>query len=67
MPIKCCEKCVPPKREPGCHDSCEQYLEEKAEHERRKEEIDRKKRVGNDIYNRRADRVAKALRSHGRK
>lgn len=67
MFIKCCRDCVAPKRYPGCHGNCQEYLDEKAEHERRKEEIDRKKKISNDIYNRRADRVAKALRSHGRK
>ena len=27
--IKCCYKCVPPKRHPGCHAKCEEYLAEK--------------------------------------
>lgn len=33
MPIKCCKDCVPPKRHPGCHSQCPDYLREKAEHE----------------------------------
>lgn len=27
--IYCCKGCVPPKRYPGCHDRCPEYLEEK--------------------------------------
>lgn len=27
--IKCCIKCVAPKRHPGCHGTCEEYLKEK--------------------------------------
>ena len=37
MAITCCKNCVPPKRHPGCHGTCEQYLKEKAEYERQKE------------------------------
>ena len=37
MGIKCCKDCVPPKRHVGCHAKCEQYLKEKAEHEKMKE------------------------------
>ena len=37
MSIKCCKDCVPPTRYPGCHDKCNKYLKEKAEHEKRKE------------------------------
>ena len=33
MPIKCCKDCVPPKRHPGCHSQCPDYLREKAEYE----------------------------------
>lgn len=28
--IQCCRYCVAPKRHPGCHDTCKEYLEEKA-------------------------------------
>ena len=34
--IKCCYKCIPPKRHIGCHASCEEYIEEKALHEKYK-------------------------------
>ncbi|MEE1302461.1 MAG: hypothetical protein UHD64_06725 [Bacteroidales bacterium] len=29
--MKCCKDCVPPKRHPGCHDTCEEYAKEKEE------------------------------------
>lgn len=37
--IKCCYKCVPPKRHLGCHETCEEYLKEKEEWNKKKEEI----------------------------
>lgn len=27
--ITCCMECKPPKRHPGCHGSCEQYIAER--------------------------------------
>ena len=35
--IKCCHKCVAPKRHPGCHDTCQEYKNEKAKFEAIKE------------------------------
>ena len=32
--ITCCKDCVAPKRRPGCHGSCPEYIVEKAEHDR---------------------------------
>lgn len=28
MAVKCCKDCVPPKRHPGCHDHCPDYIAE---------------------------------------
>lgn len=36
MAIRCCKDCTPPKRYPGCHAKCEQYLKEKEEYEKQK-------------------------------
>jgi hypothetical protein len=41
--IKCCKDCVAPKRHLGCHDTCEDYKKEKAEHDKSKQN-ERKKR-----------------------
>lgn len=35
--IECCKHCVPPKRYPGCHSKCEEYLRERAEWDAMKE------------------------------
>lgn len=35
--IKCCYKCVEPKRHIGCHSTCEDYIKEKAEYEIKKQ------------------------------
>ena len=39
MAIKCCKNCVPPTRYPGCHGTCQRYLEEKAQWEKDKVKI----------------------------
>lgn len=61
--IKCCRYCVAPKRYPGCHGSCAEYLAEKAEYDRLKGEYDRKRAVECGIFCQRADRVDKAMRN----
>lgn len=33
----CCKDCTPPKRNPGCHSKCEEYLKQKADWEAAKE------------------------------
>ena len=45
MAIHSCKDCVAPKRHPGCHDRCPEYLAEKEQYEKRKAEIDRQKRI----------------------
>ena len=41
--VRVCKGCVSPKRYPGCHDHCPEYLAERAEYDRLKE-ADYKKR-----------------------
>lgn len=64
--IKCCQYCVAPKRHPGCHGTCPEYLKEKAEHEERKASDYKQRKVKGDIYCQRSERVTKAIRKHGR-
>ena len=40
--IICCKNCVAPKRHPGCHGHCPEYLSEKTEYEAQKAEIDKR-------------------------
>ena len=41
MRITCCNNCVAPKRYPGCHGTCPEYLEQRAKYDEVKE-IERK-------------------------
>lgn len=34
--ITCCKGCVPPKRHIGCHQYCEEYIEQKVKLEKEK-------------------------------
>ena len=43
--IKSCNGCVAPKRHPGCHDHCPEYLQEKAEYRIRKDAADKQKAI----------------------
>lgn len=62
MAIYCCNGCVAPKRYPGCHSHCPEYLVERAEHDRRKAIYDKEKRLDIDIYTSRDARVYKAMK-----
>lgn len=44
--ISCCKDCVAPKRRPGCHGSCPEYLVEKAEHDKERLEKARINDIG---------------------
>lgn len=58
----CCYGCVPPKREPGCHSTCPEYLKQKAAHDALKAKTDEQRRINQSIYYSRGDKVEKALR-----
>ena len=45
MGIYSCKGCVAPKRYPGCHGHCPQYLAEKAKHDADREEENKRKRI----------------------
>ncbi len=45
MAINCCRYCVAPKRHPGCHDHCPEYIKEKAQHDAEKAADDKRKRI----------------------
>lgn len=63
--IICCKECKPPKRYPGCHGQCPEYLAQKAEHERLKEAENKQKQTSYGITVERTNAVTKALK--GRK
>lgn len=62
MPINCCKGCVPPKRNPYCHSTCQEYIAEKAEYERIRDEHNDKYKVERAIYLSRSDKVYKAMK-----
>ena len=62
MAIHCCKGCVAPKRHPGCHGSCPEYLADKAEHDRIKAELDRERDINIGIYGNRSKKVYNALK-----
>ena len=37
--IHCCKDCVPPKRHSGCHATCKEYKDEKAQYEEDKKKV----------------------------
>lgn len=47
--ISCCKDCVAPKRRPGCHGTCPEYLTEKAEHEKERLERQKAQQIAYDL------------------
>ena len=62
MAIFSCKGCVAPKRHPGCHGTCPEYLAEKAEHDRLKEIYDRERKLSQSIVGERYEKVLKAMK-----
>lgn len=66
MKIKCCKECVAPKRHPGCHGVCPEYLYEKALWEEEKKVIREEHRRFSEPYEQRSEGVRKALKHRRR-
>jgi hypothetical protein len=67
--ISCCKECEPPKRHSGCHATCPEYRDERAELDRRNEEHRRKeavKRYTDAALNLARTRRAKSQLKHDR-
>ena len=62
MAIKCCKGCVAPKRYPGCHDRCPEYLAEKAEYDRLMGAYKQEQKIIGSICGDTANKVYKALK-----
>ena len=62
-----CRDCVAPKRHPGCHGTCQEYLAEKAEYDRLKTAYDKERDIACAITCARDNRVYKAMRNRIRK
>jgi hypothetical protein len=63
MVINCCNGCVAPKRYPGCHSHCNEYIAERAEYDRMKAIHDKERDVRVGIYQQRSDKAYKVLKN----
>lgn len=61
MGIKCCKNCVPPKRHPGCWGTCPEYIKEKEQWDKYREEDRIQREVCSPIYDRREKRYMKSI------
>ena len=68
MAIYSCKDCVAPKRYPGCHAVCPEYLAEKDQHDKKKAIIDYNRRIYNGLNSQavngiyRSQKIAKKLK-----
>ena len=67
MAFECCKYCKAPKRHPGCHGSCPEYIAERAEYDRRKAIYDRERDVSVAIYSNRGEKVYRAMKDRRNK
>lgn len=64
MAFECCRGCYAPKRHPGCHAKCEEYISAKAKYDARKAELVKKADITGAIMEERSKKIYKALRGH---
>ncbi len=67
MAINSCMGCVAPKRYPGCHAKCPEYLAAKAEHDRLKAKHDKERDISVGIISNRGGKVYKAMKDRRNK
>lgn len=63
--IQCCRGCIAPKRHPGCHDHCPEYIKERAAYDKKKAEHDLQRNIDCGLTSqvlRRVNRAQKARR-----
>jgi hypothetical protein len=62
--IYSCKGCVAPKRYPGCHAVCQEYLEQKAAYDERKAELDKEQQIKQAILGDRGVKVYNAMKGY---
>lgn len=62
--IYSCKGCVAPKRYPGCHAVCQEYLEQKAWHDERKAELDKERKIEQAILGDRGKKAYNAMKGY---
>ena len=63
MAIRCCYGCTAPKRYPGCHSHCPEYIAEKDKHDKEKAEADRKKHIEDGLTSQTFKGINKAYKA----
>lgn len=66
MGIFSCKGCTPPKRYPGCHSTCPDYIRDKAEYDKRKEIASKQNRIDQGLTQQKFNAINKANK-HKRK
>ena len=61
-----CKDCTTPKRHPGCHDKCPEYLEQKAKYDAQKAAYDEKRRLRGELIAQRDELYYKAMKKRRR-
>lgn len=67
MAFDCCIPCTKPKRHPGCHGHCPDYLAEKAKYDKRKAQHNQERGIDIGLYQQRCDAVGRALKYRKRR
>lgn len=62
MAIKCCNGCVPPKRNPYCHSYCPDYIKEKAENDAKRDEDFKRRSIRNGLIQQQQRAVIQAAK-----
>ena len=62
--IYCCKGCEAPKRYPGCHGVCQEYLEQKEWYDKRKAEVDKERNTVQAILSDRGKKVYQAMKGY---
>lgn len=64
MGIKCCDGCLPPKRNAYCHTTCPEYKAEKAALDEQNAAATAKKKTNQNIYAQKSAGVHRAKRRY---
>lgn len=64
--IECCHGCAPPKRRPGCHSNCIDYIFERAALNEENERENRKRQAKRGVYEQRERQVTRAIKDKRR-
>lgn len=65
MAFHSCKECVAPKRYPGCHSHCPEYIAEKEKYEKRKAEYYGDTKVQSGLVAQRTASISRARKARG--